>query len=364
VDSATITFKDHTLTLSDIEGAIDGENFTVAGHIAHLYPFARPLQPTYQLSLSAEALNLDTLLAGQGGAASKGLAFWAAMPGRLDYHIESLSYKNFHAKKLKGRAQVVNNRLHLEDLSCYFVGGRLSLAGSATLQGQRIHVTTQGSLQRVELSGLFSAFDNFKQDFLQAKHLEGHISSAFQLALQTDLQGQVDLNSIVADASLQLQEGALKNFEPLQKLVPYTADKELSMLQFSSLKNSVHIEKKTITIPSMEVHTNLMSLEIGGTHTFDGKIDYNLVIPLQYADTRSIGPLGGIDPAALEGLNLYLKLQGDTSKYTVRFDGELLKASLQKNLQNQLDVLKRLLQSGAGKKQAKGPASNDYFDFD
>jgi hypothetical protein len=364
VDSATLTFKDHVLSFSAMEGAIEGKNFTAAGSIMHLNPFAKQLQPTYQLTLCAEELNFDTLLAGHGTSSSNGLAFCVALPGRLDYHIESLSYKDFHAKKLKGKAQVANSKLHLEDLSCYFAGGRLSLAGSATLQGEKVYITTQGNLQRVALPTLFSAFDNFKQTFLQARHLEGHITSTFQLALQTDLQGKADLDTVVAAATLQLHEGALKNFEPLQKLAPYTADKALSTLRFSDLKNTVHIEKKTITIPPMEVHTNLMSLEIGGTHTFDGKIDYNLVIPLQYADTNSIVPLGGINPAALAGLNLYLKLEGDTQRYTLRFDGELLKASLQKNLQNQLDVLKRLLQDGAGEKQAKGPASNDYFDFD
>ena len=367
-DSTQINFQNHTLFLPPIQGDIDGKKFTLAGHVSHLNPMAlSQSQPVYQATFYAEQLTLDSLFrkntSSSDAASGQGWLVLGALPGTLTCEIEDFCYKNFRAKKLCGKLHVQPNKIHLSDVGCQVAKGRLSLDALGHLHPDHFSVSSNVALHQIDLPALFMAFDNFNQTFLQSRNLEGSITSNMQLNLKVDSTFAIDWHSIQADATIQLQEAVLKNFEPLQKLAPYTTEKKLDRLQFSHIKNDIHIEKGTITIPPMEIHTNLMSIELSGTHTLDGKINYNIVVPLEYADTGSFGQLGGINPMAFKGLNVYLKLEGDTSQYTIRFDGDLFRSNLQKNFTSQLDGLKKLFQGQKGKEQAK-KLSKEFFDFD
>ena len=68
---------------------------------------------------------------------------------------------------------------------------------------------------------------------------------------------------------------------------------------------------------------------------------------------------------ALGGINLFLKLQGDSHNYQLSHDTEALKASLKNTLQEQGRALKALWQgSYQDKARVKELAPDDYFDFD
>ena len=116
----------------------------------------------------------------------------------------------------------------------------------------------------------------------------------------------------------------------------------------------------------MQVHTSVTSIELSGTHTFDGSIDYRLVVPLHQITNESIAKYRtSSDDKAFEGLNLYLKLQGDVNNYTLTYDGKLLKKALQESLKEQAATLGNLLR--AKKKQELGDkkiAFGDYFKFE
>ena len=117
----------------------------------------------------------------------------------------------------------------------------------------------------------------------------------------------------------------------------------------------------------MEIHSSATSIQLSGTHTFDGNIDYNLIVPVQRnhvpAIKQQIKEIE-IDEEALGGLNLYLKLAGNVQAYNLRYDHTLFKEHLRANLKKQGDILGELLQGKAIKKPAKELSKEDYFDFD
>jgi len=116
----------------------------------------------------------------------------------------------------------------------------------------------------------------------------------------------------------------------------------------------------------MEIYSTITRIQLSGTHAFDGKIAYSLVIPLaNFKQTRRMPGTEAIDETALSGLNLHLKLQGDTQHYKLTYDTEAFKASLKENLHNQGKALKSILQGQyVGKKPIKELTTDDFFDFE
>jgi len=369
-DTTVLCNQDDTWSIPELVGQLDGETFVLAGKLhqggALLLKGRGSIH--FTAKLYADYLALDNLLPGnEHKTKTESTTDFTISPrisGVLTCDVEEVVYKRFHGKKLRGSLQISNQLLKAEDLACGFAGGNIRLAGAIDTKANHLQISTKANLQNVQLATLFHTFENFQQHFLEDKHLGGQLGSDITLSMRADKKFNIDSSSIHADMSVRLHHGVLKNFEPLQRLSSYVSEKDLKYLHFSSLKNNLHIQDKTIHIPPMEVHTSVTSIQLSGTHTFDGKIDYNLVIPLQQADRKEVKQsFTEIDETALEGLNLYLKLAGNVKDYTLHYDNTLLKKELKENFRKQGDMLGNLLK-GKTKKRDKELAADEYFDFE
>ena len=362
-ETVPILLQNDTLSFTDAGGHVDGKIFAITGTCGNLGGFLLNLLPTYWLNAKvyAEYVALDKLIH-TNNTSSKTSIDWRAITSCLDGEvvgdIQELVFDKFHGNNLKGKVTIGNNQMMADSVEILFAGGKASLSTKLDFGIDSIQIQSRVNLKSIELPLLFYTFNNFNQDFLVNKNLGGYISSEIELSLQTNKQLQIDENSLVANVSFQLSKAFLKNFEPLQKLSFYVSEKDLKYLYFSNLKNNLRIANRTIYIPPMEVHTNITSIQISGTHTLDGKIDYNLVIPLNSSNIKSTAEE---NEHALAGLNLYLRLEGNTQVYNLRHDNTLLKTTLKESLKQQSKALKEIIQE---KKPVKSKnVSEDYFDF-
>src|SRR6185436_6250604 len=109
-----------------------------------------------------------------------------------------------------------------------------------------IDVLTTAKLKGIYLDSVFYVFKNFKQDFIEDKHLKGLATAdvSFELTLNEKLK--LFPETLTADISTTIKNGELNNFEPMQSLNKYLDDEGLSKLRFADLKNEIHIEKRMI----------------------------------------------------------------------------------------------------------------------
>jgi hypothetical protein len=170
--------------------------------------------------------------------------------------------------------------------------------------------------------------------------------------------------TLIGDISATIKNGELNNFEPLKKLKKFLDDESLDRLRFADLKNDIHIEKKTVYIPQMEIRSNVTSLKISGTHTFDQHIDYHIVTPLRKRKAN--------DPELLEAIeetsgqtNLLLKITGTTDNYKVSYDTKAVRKKIVSDLKNEAKELKDAFKNkGTQKKKEVELEKDDYFDWD
>jgi hypothetical protein len=217
-------------------------------------------------------------------------------------------------------------------------------------------------VDNINVDSAFYVFENFKQDFIQDRHLKGKATADVNLEMTLNEHLKLFPETLIADIALVIKNGELNNFEPIKKLNKYLDDEGLNKLRFSDLKNEIHVEKQTVFIPEMEIKSNVTSLKISGTHTFDQIIDYRIVTPLR---RRKIDPdaAGAMEESAGQ-TKLFLKITGTTDEYKVAYDTEAVKKKIANDIKNEVKELKEAFKT-KGKKQQKEVEleKDEYFDW-
>ncbi|XWN35714.1 MAG: AsmA-like C-terminal region-containing protein [Roseivirga sp.] len=366
-----LVLRNNVLLMKDCSGSLGSGRFVLNGTVNHLLPYlwGGSSRLGVEAKLYADHLDLDTLLPNTspktpGADASFDLpAQWTL---KLDCDIKKLSFRRFQGKNVRGCVKLKEQKLVANNVQLGFAGGKVALDGTLDARQERLGLYTQGQLQGVQIARLFDALENFHQDFLVDRHLQGDMLADFAFTLQADRLWNFHWETLQADINARLKNGALLDFEPMQQLTQYVTEETLANLRFSELKNHIHIQDKTIYLPPMEIHSNVTHIQLSGTHTFDGKIDYDLVVPFSsFQQSKQAGAVEEVGVDALAGINLFLKLQGDVNRYAITYDTKALKRSLKEKWQAQGKALKEILQGKyQRKKQHQELASDDYFEFD
>lgn len=369
--TSSLMLHDNALVMKNLAGTLGTGNFVLNGTLKNFFPCLLADQQKRYLDakLYADYLAIDDLLppkqphTNQATSKPTIAPYWVA---NLACDIQELRCKRFHGKKVQGKLTIKDQKLIANNLQLNVSGGKVLLNGSLDTSTDSLHIHTLAQLQGVQIDSLFYTFENFHQSFLEAKHLGGAVFADLDLRMQADKQGHMDWEALRAHIAIQLNNGVLRNFEPMQQLAKYVAEENLANLCFASLKNNIQVKNRTIYIPPMEVHSNITHIQIAGTHTFDGKVAYNFLIPLaNFKQKQNASALEEAATDALAGLNLHLKLQGHANNYKITYDAEALKTDLQDKLREQGQALKTLLQGKyKGKKVIKELTPDDYFDFD
>ncbi len=246
------------------------------------------------------------------------------------------------------------------------MGGKLSFNGIVDAQqAGRIEVSSGWKLENIRVDSVFYVFENFYQDFIKDQHLKGEATADVSLEFALTPQLKLMPESLVADITATLRNGQLNNFEPLHALNQYLDDEGLAHLRFSDLKNDIHIENKTIYIPQMEIKSNVTTIQLSGTHTFDQKIDYRVVAPLR--NKAQVDPdeaFGAIEEDKTGKAKVFFRITGTTDNYKVVYDKEAVKKKISADLKKEVQELKDAFKLKGQKKKKELELTTEEFEWD
>jgi hypothetical protein len=218
------------------------------------------------------------------------------------------------------------------------------------------------------------ATPNFKKYHLSIRYLRHVLGRVRKTGGQANADVMIELSlneklklfpeTLIADISVIVKNGELNNFEPLQKLNKYLDDEGLSRLRFAELKNDIHVENKTVYIPQMEVRSNVTTLQISGTHTFDQQIDYRIITPLKSKRKIDITEATGAMEEQAGQLKLFLKITGTTDDYKVQYDTEAVRKKIASELKKEVQELKEAFKNKGKTKKKELELSTEEFDWD
>ncbi len=371
--TGNLQFNNNDLALSNVTGNLGNSDFVLNGFFKNVITFLLfDNQPIgIETDLKSNFLDVDQLFILAFGKASEGKAeeylFKISKNINLNFNcdVKSLRYKRFNAQQLKGDLLVKSQMAVARKITFKSMGGDMVVSGIVDANNPKaIDVVSTFKLNSINIDSIFYVFKNFDQDFVEGKHLKGKTFADINLEMALRPNLSMFSETLIGDITATIKNGELNNFEPMQKLNKYLDDEGLSKLRFSDLKNDIHIENKIIYIPQMEIRTNVTSLKVSGTHTFDQRIDYRIVAPLR--SKKKIDPQEAQAALEEEGgqAKIYLKITGTTDDYKVQYDTEAVKKKITEGLKNEVKELKDAFKNKSTKKKKELELEMDeYFDW-
>lgn len=370
--NGSLHFNRNDIAMSNVHGQLEKSDFLLNGFLKNVITFLLfENQPIgIEADLKSNWLDLDKLVSlGLGESGSQNFGFTISPNLHLNFNcdVKRMRYKKFAPREVKGDLLVKNQVAVSRHLTFNAMGGSLSANGIVDAKNPKaINVSSSFKLDGINIDSVFYVFENFYQNFIEAKNLKGQAIADVSLEMSLNEKLKLYSETLTADISAVIKNGELNNFEPLQKLNRYLDDQTLNHLLFADLKNDIHIEKRTIYIPQMEVRSNATTITVSGTHTFDQQIDYRVIAPLR--SKKKIDPdeaFGAIEETGGGQSKIFLKIIGTTDNYEVKFDKEATKKKIVSDLKKEVKELKEAFQNrGIKKKKEVELQKDEYFDWD
>lgn len=366
-------FNNADLAIENFTGYIGSSDFRLSGFFKNILPFI--LLPDQRILIEADFqsdfLNLNELLKvnfayGDTTTFTRGyhLDISPKLDVRLNCRVRHVILKKFSARNVTGKVTVRDQRIIVDDANMNSMGGKLTLSGSVSARqpGNR-EILADGHLEGIHIDSVFYVFNNFNQDFLVSHHLKGQIYADVNTFLALDENLAFKPESLLSFINISIVNGELNNFEPMQKLSKYIDSEALKHLRFSELRNDIQVKNKVITIPQMEIISNVSTITVSGTHTFDQHIDYHFMVPLsQFRKEDPDSRFGDIEESG-GGMNVFLKMSGATDDYKVSYDTKAMKNKVVEDIRKEGQELKEIFKKKDRKTDTKvGLEEGDYFD--
>ncbi|MEX2336268.1 MAG: AsmA-like C-terminal region-containing protein [Fulvivirga sp.] len=368
-----LLFNNNDLALSDVSGKLGKSDFLLNGFFKNIIAYLLfDNQPVgIESDLKSDFIDLDELLAANSGDKKSDSKYSFSISPRLvlDFNceIEHLKFRRFNPRAIHGALKVKDQVVLSDGIQFNAMGGPISLTALVDASmNSLVKVNTSFNLKNINIDSAFYVFENFNQTFLEDRHLKGKIFADVNAEMIFNDELHLFSESLTSNITTSIRDGQLNNFEPMQKLTKYLNEDKLDHLRFSELKNTIHISKRTIYLPEMEVSSNISDIRISGTHTFDQKIDYKVVTPLRSRQKiDSDEAFGAIEEDNTGRAMLYLKIAGTTSDYRVMYDKASVKQKMISDLKKEVDELKSAFKNkGLEKTKTIEVNEDDYFDWE
>lgn len=270
-----------------------------------------------------------------------------------NFSIDEFLYDKFIAKQIHGLFEINKSNLYYRNLNFNTLEGSISMDGNLSINTLK-ELTLQSKVKtnNINIKKLFQSMDNFGQTFITDKHIQGKLIANIPFVqVRWDSSMNVIDKDIILDATVQIKNGQLNEFEPLYDLADYVELNELKKIAVSDIENNIYIKDRKIIIPNMHIKANDFNIELSGEHTFDNKINYRIKILLREwlaskarKNKKENQEFGIEENDGLGSTSLYLTLKGTTDNYKISyFEPKLIKEQIKESLKKEKLELKTIL---------------------
>ncbi|MFT3912019.1 MAG: AsmA-like C-terminal region-containing protein [Ferruginibacter sp.] len=209
--------------------------------------------------------------------------------GKLNVQLKTnkLVYRKFEAQNVLANLSFLTDSYVINNASMNHAGGKMNLNGSLVPRLKNNNVKLNMTMDDVDVQQLFTAFENFGQDGITNKNLEGRLTAKVNATLALNENGKVDPSSLNSTVDFSLRNGALNNYEPVKKLQVFVFKKRnFDNIRFAELKNRLDISNQEIKINRMEIQSSVLSMFVEGIYSQKGNTDISIQVPLNNLKKR------------------------------------------------------------------------------
>ncbi len=356
--NAGFTFHNNDVRIDSLSFLLNDYDFEVSGYFKNLIAYLMLKdEPLFiEARIHSRYIDLKKFLTGNSENNNPGIALPDNIKLSANVSLDKLDYGKFSASRASGFIDIDKKVLTFTSLNLEALGGTLKADGALKiLKDNGILLQTTANLKTININSLFYSFDNFGQTFILDKHLKGTINADLTVSTEWNNKMELDQKKLIANCSMQINNGELVEFEPMYKLSDYIALSELRQIKFASLTNDILIKERKVIIPHMEIKSSAFNIELSGEHTFDNVFDYKLKVLLSEILSNKAKKakkeneeFGQVEDDGLGRTSLFLSIKGTVDDYKISYDTKQVKEHIKENLKQEKENLKTILNEEFG----------------
>ena len=222
---------------------------------------------------AAKEINVDSLKTDRIRQREKLTSF---LKGTFIAEIDEYNYNQIEGKDFRGELKFISNEMAITGKT-QAMGGEFDLDGNMYFRDEP-YLVSRLTCNQVNIKQFFQESENFGQDILTDKNLEGNLDAKIAIYAYWDEKGNFLMDKLRILGAIGLVNGELKDFKMMENFSTFVKIKDLQQIKFTNLQNFFEISNRKIYIPVMFIQSNALNLTVSGEHTFDQEIAYYLKV--------------------------------------------------------------------------------------
>ena len=289
--------------------------------------------------LEVDNLNVNDLYTETTSASSEIKEPSSLSPIRLNLNstLRNFQYNDFTAEEISGYLIASANQIAMPECKIKALEGNTLASVALKKWGENYLLDVNTNVTDISITQLFKQFNNFEQNEITDQNLSGKLSGNILAKLILDKNYELIIPKLYAKANITVQNGQLKNYEPLKSLSDFVEVKDLEDIKFKTLQNTIEIFDETIFIPKMRIENSALNLVLEGTHTFENYMNYNMALSVAELLATKANWIAKkkerrIENNANGGLTAHITMVGTPDKLKIAYDGATVKENVKEEL--------------------------------
>jgi hypothetical protein len=255
----------------------------------------------------------------------------------LNLNAKQLIYKKFYANTLSANIEMNENAINLKKIQLLHANGSIFMEGILRNEPSSNPFSFKAQLRNINVSKIFTAFNNFGLKSPTDKNIEGTLSAEVTMDGGVTTNAQLIPGELKGFVKFNLQNGQLINFEPVQKISQTVfKSRNFSDIQFADLHDLLEINGRSITVNRMEIRSSVLTMFVEGIYNMKTGPDLSIQVPLSNMKANKDSVLSNKGIFSKTGPSARLRAKwGDDGKIKISWDpfnksGKALKAQSSK----------------------------------
>ncbi len=322
-NALTADLSSNRIVIDQFSTIINDSDLSIKGNIDNAYAYLNNEENlTGQLSINSNKLDLNQFLdetsTENTNASYENFIVPKNIDIDMDANIGQLTFIDLNFTNFISNGHIRDEVIEFENIQTKGLGGTMIFQGIYNSQDEsNPKFEFKYDLNKLEFSQAFNQLTSVQKLAPIAKYISGLFNATLVMSGSLSENAEIKYSDLNASGFIETLEGALKGFEPIQKVANQFSVEKLKNWTIENTKNWFEIENGKVNLKEFQTQQLGVDMIISGSHSIDQSMDYNILadIPRELLKSNQIGSLAETGLSLLENEAAKIGLNIDQGDY-------------------------------------------------
>lgn len=278
-----------SLKIQNVVGAYGSSDFKLNGKVDGFLPYMFDAEKNMKgnLRLASKKIDVNEMMASEHSKkyGSTENVYHFELPENIDFHIRAdvneFIFDEMHARLSGGKSRVHSNGIVMKDLDLYAFGGHAKIYGQVDfLSTDRATIQMNTEWSNLDVNSTCKTFRQWADMTLVEDHIHGTFDGNLEWSGEVNDHLLLDYKSLRATGHVELRNGQILGYEPLEALAGFVKLDKLRDVRFSDMETDFSIKDEYFIIPDLHLQAYEYVIDVSGRHGLDNTLEYDLLVDM------------------------------------------------------------------------------------